>query len=130
MASIIGIYKNNPTAGSTDGTEVSAGGTYTSPIQFSLSVLGKQSEIQKLAIRATEGYTTAGTTTISDSGDTGDRIQLCWTEDGEYSDSISTSAPITNSNVVFYIKGRCSSSEYSRTDRTTKLIVSCLISQV
>ena len=124
---IIAVYKNNPTAGTTDGVAVSEGGTFVAPVQFNLNVLRNTEEIQKLAVRTEPGYTTAGTTTISDSGDTADRIQLSWVQDGEYSDSISTDAPITSTNVVFYVKGRCASGEHSTSDRSARIIVSCLI---
>ena len=127
---VLGIYTGNPTAGGVDGTAVSAGGTYTSPVHFDLNALANPVQVQKLAIRTETGYSTTGTTTISDSGDTGDRLKLCWTENGEYADSISTAAPISNTNVVFYAKAQCSLSEYSRLDRSASFVVDYQIAQV
>lgn len=127
--SVLNVYAGNPTAGLVDGTEISAGGTYISPMHFDLNALSNPVQIQKAAIRTAPGYTTVGTTTISVDNDTGDRLKLGWAENGEWSDSISTAAPISNSNVVFYAKAQCSLSEYSRLDRTIRLIVSCQIAQ-
>ena len=50
----IGIIAGNPTAGETDGWEVSSGGLYTSPL--SATVERNQTKLVKCALRCQEGY--------------------------------------------------------------------------
>lgn len=126
----INVYKNNPTAGGTDGTAVSTDGAYTAPITVTLDASQNESEKVKLAIRTESGYTTSGNTTISDSGDTNDRWKLCLTENGTYTDSITISSAITNANVVFYAQASSASTETPQTDRSVSLRVAATIASV
>lgn len=119
----INIYKNNPTAGGTDGTAVSTDGAYTSPIAVTLDAANNESQAMKLAIRTESGYTTTGSTTISDNGDTNDRWKLCLTENGTYTDSITISTPITDVNTIFYAQASSASTETPTTDRSVSLAV-------
>lgn len=84
----INIYKNNPTTGLTDGTAVSTGGTFTSPISFRLDASQDEEQTVKLGIRTESGYI-ANDVTISDQNDTNDRLKLCLTAGGSFADSIS-----------------------------------------
>lgn len=117
----INIYKNNPTAGGTDGTAVSTDGAYTSPITVTLDAANNESQTVKLAIRTEAGYTTTGSTTISDNGDTNDRWKLCLTENGTYTDSITISSAITNANTIFFAKASSVDTETPTTDRSVSL---------
>ena len=128
--SFINVYKNNPTAGAKDGTAVSTGGEFTSPISFILDASQNESQTLTLAIRTESGYSTAGTTTIQDVNDTNDRLKLSWTENGTYTDSISTSDPITDTNTLFYARASSDDSENPQTDRTASFKVSCMIAAV
>lgn len=123
----INIYKNNPTAGGTDGTAVSIGGTYTDPITVSLNATNSESKTIKLAIRTESGYVTTGNTVISDSGDTNDRWKLCMTENGTFTDSLTISSPITATNTIFYAKASSASAETPATDRSVSLQVQTTI---
>ena len=126
----INVYMNNPTAGATDGTAVSTDGAYTAPISFILDASQNESQIQKLAIRTEEGYITTGTTTISDDNDTDDRLELCWTQDGTFADSISTANAISSVNTIFYAKASAADTENPQTDRSASFKVNCVIATV
>ena len=126
----INVYKNNPTAGGTDGTAVSTDDAFTSPISFTLDATQNESAVQKLAIRTESGYVTTGTTTITDYNDTDDRLKFCWTQDGTFEDSISTTNPITDTNTIFYVKASSADTENPYTDTSIKVRVTCTIASV
>lgn len=125
--SLISIFKNNPTEGLTDGTQVSTGTDYSEPINFTLDASQNETATVKLAIRTNSGYATSGTTTISDNGDTNDRLKLCWTENGTYTDELTTNDSIGAANKIFYCKASSSSEELPRLDRSLSLRVSCVL---
>lgn len=126
----INVYKNNPTAGGTDGTAVSTDDAFTSPISFTLDATQNESAVQKCAIRTETGYVTTGTTTITDYNDTDDRLKFCWTQDGTFEDSISTNNPITDTNTIFYVKASSADTESPYTDTSIKVRVTCTIASV
>ena len=126
----INLYMNNPTEGGTDGTAISTDGTYTSPLTVSLDAAINESKTVKLAVRTETGYTTTGSTTISDNGDTNDRWKLCLTENGTFTDSITISNAITNVNTVFYAKASSANTEVPSTDRSVSLRVAATIAAV
>jgi len=123
----INIYKNNPTAGGTDGTAVSTDGAYTSPVTVTLDAAQSESQKVKLAIRCETGYNTYGNTVISDNGDTNDRWKLCLTENGTYTDSITIPSTIDDTNTIFYAQASSASTETPATDRTVSLRVATTI---
>lgn len=113
MASeFINIYKNNPTAGKTDGTLVSSDGMFTSPINFTFGI--DQEQTLKLAIRTEAGCKTTGKTTIkvSETVYEGLFLQLCWEEDGFFDSEISTTDEITAVNKIFYARGSTATDQY------------------
>lgn len=126
----INVFMDNPTAGAKDGVYVSTNGAFTAPIEFVLDAAKNESQVVKLAVRTEAGYKTTGTTTITDKNDTDDRLKLCWTENGEFADSISTAEEITNANKIFYAKASSSSSEDPQTDTSAKFLVDCVIASV
>lgn len=126
----INVYKNNPTAGETDGTAVSTDGSQLAPIQFVLDASQNESKTIKLAIRTESGYITTGITTISDQNDTDDRLKLCWTENGTFTDSISTADAISTVNTIFYAQASSSSLESPQTDRSASFVVNAVIASV
>lgn len=126
----INVYKGNPTAGGTDGTVVSTGGTYTAPISVALNATENETKKVKLAIRCETGYTTVGDTTLADSGDTNDRWKLCLTENGTYTDSITISSAIDTTNTVFWAKASSASTENPGTDRSVSIAVTTTITTV
>lgn len=126
----INIYTNNPTEGATDGTAVSTGGTFTSPMSFTLDASQNESKVMPCAIRTESSYITTGETIISDDNDTDDRLKLCWTADGTFADSISTANSISSVNTIFYAKASSVSTENPQTDQSIKLKVNCVIATV
>lgn len=126
----INVYKGNPTAGGTDGTAVSTGGTYTEPITVALNASEAETKKVRLAIRCETGYTTVGDTTISDSGDTNDRWKLCLTENGTYTDSITITSAIDTTNTIFWAQASSATTENPGTDRSVSLAVSATITAV
>ena len=126
----INVYKNNPTEGGTDGTAVSTGGDNTSPITFTLDASQNETQTLKLAIRTESGYVTKGTTTISDQNDTNDRLKLSWTENGTFTDVISTEDEITSVNKIFYAQASSASTESPTTDTSASFVVNCVIASV
>ena len=126
----INIYKGTPKAGSINGTAVSAGGDFSSPLIFKFNAGDVDSQTLTLAIRTQSGYATTGTTTISDNNDTNDRLKFCWTENGTFTDSISTDESITNSNKIFYARATAGNDESPQVDRSISLKLSCVIAVV
>lgn len=126
----INLYSNNPTVGLTDGTAISTDGTYTSPLTVSLDASQNESKTVKLAIRTETGYTTTGNTTIADNGDTNDRWKLCLTENGTFTDSITISNAITDTNTIFFAKASSADTETPTTDRSVSLRVTAVIAAV
>ena len=123
--SFINIYKNNPTEGGTDGTQVDVYGV-TEPIQFILS--SSDTQIIKLAIRTEPHYRTTGETVIR--AYTGDlpqeALRLSWQRDGEYTSTISTTDTITNANKIFYAMS-VSENETPNTYRAMSIIPFCTL---
>lgn len=124
----INVYKNNPTAGAQDGTAVSTGGARTAPLTFTLDASQNESQIQKCAVRTESGFV-ANNVTISDEGDTDDRLKLCATENGTFTDSISIGS-VSAANSIFYVKVSSSDDENPQTDRSISLKINCVIAAV
>ena len=127
MAFFINIYTDNPTAGATDGTEVSTYNAYTAPISFALNAEQNESKIITLAVRTAEGYKTNGSTTIEDDGDTNDRLKLCKAATGTFADSITFTDEITAANTIFYAQASSADTEYPTIDRSASFRIVCNI---
>lgn len=117
----LNIYKNNPTAGETDGTAVSTDGTFTSPLDFTLDASQNESAVQKCAIRSESGYS-ADNVTITDKNDTNDRLSFCETAGGSFADSV-TFDEVGAVNQIFYVKASSSDDENPTTDKSVSLKV-------
>ena len=59
------FYMNNPTAGGTDGTQISEDRAFTAPLSVVLDATANESKAVKLAVRCLTGYETVGSTTIA-----------------------------------------------------------------
>ena len=127
--SLLNIFKNNPSAGLTDGVSVSAAGDFSSPIQYTLDAAHNESATVKLAIRTESGYRTSGNTTITDINDSNDRLKLSLTENGTWSDTLVIGG-VSDINTVFYIKATSSSNELPTLDRSASLKVTAIIEAV
>lgn len=124
----LNIYMNNPTAGATDGTAVSMNGDLTAPISFRLDASENESQTVKLGVRTEQGYIASGVS-IADQNDTNDRLKLCLTEDGTFTDSISIGS-VSAVNTIFYARASSADTENPQTDRTASFKVSGVIASV
>ena len=124
----VNLYMNNPTAGATDGTAVSTGGTFTAPINFTLDASQNESKTVKLAVRTESGYTVSGMS-IADLNDTNDRLKLCLTENGTFADSISIGS-VSAVNTIFYARASSADTENPQTDRSISFKVTGMLAAV
>ena len=116
------IYKDNPTADAQDGTAVSTLGDYSAPVHFGLDARNDDEQVQTLALRCDFGYRTRGTVTVGTTTDENDRYQL--SIDGtNWADAITFTEQIEDANVIFYVKARTISADYSMTDRSVKFVL-------
>lgn len=117
-------YMNNPTAGGTDGTEISSG-TGLSPLTFNLNASEEEVSAQKVALRCDSGYSIEGSCSVYFAGTT----SSLWSAalDNSYTDtavalstadwqSSLTLSNVTTVNSVFWIKAASSSLEGSQND--------------
>lgn len=124
---MIGIYKNNPTAGLTDGTAVSQDGSQSAPVSVTLDAGKAESQIIPLAIRCDSGYQTTGETVISFSGDNASKWSICATEDGTFSNSLSMLQIIGNANIIFYVKCTSATTDAPQRDISTSITVTATL---
>jgi hypothetical protein len=128
MNPYISIYKNNPTAGGTDGTAVSQDGSMVEPVSVTLDASQSESEVVKLAVRTETGYETDGNTTISIEYDTEAHWKLDTSSSGSFSsNSITLSSTIDDTNTIFYAKASSSSSEGPGRYDTPQIVVEAKI---
>ncbi len=103
----IGIFNGNPTAGGTDGAEVSQNGVQSNPISTAIRT---GTTTVKCAVRCAAGYVADGNITIKavtkqNGGyiDGNDYVKLSTTQNGTYGNSITLSG-VTAVNKLFYVK--------------------------
>ena len=126
------IYKNNPTAGGTDGTQVSES-TGLNPISVTLNATNNEESIPiKLAIRCETGHQTVGDCVISITGTTSLKWALSldnvtW---NTYGSSLTISSTINNTNIIFYSKAKASSDEIPNNDNSVDFQISATIGVV
>lgn len=110
----IHIYKNNPTAGGTDGSQVSEG-TGSNPITTNAlnATTNEESSGIKLAVRCETSFKTVGNTTIDPIGTTADKWALAGSDGvfGEYGAGITIIDEITAVNTIIYAKAKAVSTE-------------------
>lgn len=115
------VYKDNPTNGGTNGTQVSEG-TGLSPISVTLNATqNEESSPITLAIRCESGYTTTGSTVISLTGTTANKWALSTdsTTWQEYGASLTIASAIGATNKLFYIKAKATSDEINPANDTS-----------
>ena len=127
------IYKNNPTAGGTNGTLVSEG-TGSSPITVGPlnATNNEESAAITLAIRCESGYATTGNTVITPVGTTAAKWALsangsAW---GEYGAALTISSAIGATNTLFYAKAKATSDESPANDTSVDLQVQATVAAV
>ena len=128
MAELLHIYMNNPTAGSTDGTEVSSG-TELAPISVLLDAGKGEQKAVKCAARCESGFHIDGTLTVKFVGDHADKWKVAmdhnYTTDtvltvADWKDEIALS-DVGTVNVIFWVKAMSSSDEQPQSDVSVDL---------
>ena len=123
MAELLHIYMNNPTAGSTDGTEVSSG-TELAPISVLLDADKGEQKAVKCAVRCESGFHIDGTLTIKFVGGHADKWKVATDnkytaetalESAEWKDSISLSN-VADRNTIFWVKAISTADEKPQQD--------------
>lgn len=133
----IHVYKNNPTAGGTDGQQVSEGDGSNPVIVGPLNATNNEESAPiKLAVRCEAGYTTSGDTTITPTGTTAAKWALApdngdapgaW---GAYGAALTISTAIVATNTLFWAKAKATSDETPTNDASVKLQVAAVIAAV
>lgn len=130
----IHIYKNNPTAGGTDGQLVSEGdGSNPITVGPLNATNNEESAPVKLAVRCDSGYQTSGNTTIQPVGTTAAKWALApdnggspgtWTSWGG---TLTISSTIGATNTIFWLKAKATSDEVPANDTSVDLQVTATI---
>ena len=130
---MIHLYKNNPTAGGTDGSMVSEG-TNGNPIVVGPLDASKNEESTPLTlgIRCDSGYATASNTVISLTGETANMWALSL--DGvtwqSYGAPLTITSFINATNILIYCKAKTASNENPLNDIRVKFKVDTTLSAV
>ena len=128
MAELLHIYMNNPTAGSTDGTEVSSG-TELAPISVLLDAGKGEQKAVKCAVRCESGFRIDGTLTIKFVGDHAGKWKAATDnkytaetalESAEWKDSISISG-VADKNTIFWVKALSTTDEPPQQDTSVDI---------
>lgn len=126
------LYMNNPTAGGTDGTQITEG-TGLTPLTIGplRAATNEESAAVKLAIRCDTGYQTADTTTITPAGTTANKWALAPDNAGTpgafgaYGAPLTLASGIGTTNKLFWAKAKAASSESPTNDTSVSLYVTC-----
>lgn len=111
MARHIHLYMNNPTAGGTDGTEIS-GGDESLPLAVDLDAGNSETQIVKCAVRCDENFSLKGGATIYFEGTSAASWQVA-ADDGYDSDTVQVLGDwqntalvenVADTNVIFWVK--------------------------
>ncbi|WP_378955373.1 hypothetical protein [Pelosinus sp. sgz500959] len=121
------VYKNNPTEGGVDGSQVSEG-TELNPITTSAlnGTNNEESASIKLALRCDTGYNTSGNTTVAPMGASASKwtLSIDGTTWGAYGAALTISTVIGVINTVFYCKAKAVSGESPANDVSVDLQIS------
>lgn len=128
------LYKDNPTAGGTDGTEISSG-TESAPVTITLDASRGESKAAKCAVRCDANYSIEGGVAISFTGTNADKWQVA-ADNGYTNATALTSASwqssvtlnnVAATNVIFWVKASSAASELPQNDRSVDLIAEGLV---
>lgn len=128
MAELLHIYMNNPTAGSTDGTEVSSG-TELAPISVLLDAGKGEQKAVKCAVRCESGFRIDGVLTVKFVGEHADKwkaaINNGYTvntalESADWKDSIALSN-VADKNTIFWVKALSTADEAPQQDTSVDI---------
>lgn len=129
------LYMNNPTAGDTDGTEISSGDD-TLPLSVTLDANQLETKAVKCAVRCDTGYEVEGDTSIYFEGTNAEKWQVGTDEDYADAATALTMAQwgstlilsgVAATNSVFWVKVSSTVGEDPQNDRTVDLIAEGLV---
>ena len=126
MITHLKLYKDNPTNGEIDGTEIS-GGDGTQPLTFALNAGENETAAQKVAVRLMSGYALEGDCVIYFTGTTASKWAAA--ADDNFSDTTTaltfgdwqsslTLSNVTTVNSIFWVRSSASSLESPTRDRS------------
>ena len=135
MAKHLHLYMNNPTAGNTDGTEISSGDD-TLPLNVTLDANKAETKAVKCAVRCDTGYEVEGDTSIYFEGTNAEKWQV-GTDEG-YADATTALnmaqwgttlilGGVAATNSIFWVKVSSTVGENPQNDRTVNLIAEGLV---
>ena len=135
MAKHLHLYMNNPTAGDTDGTEISSGDD-TLPLNVTLDANKAETKAVKCAVRCDTGYEVEGDTSIYFEGTNAEKWQV-GTDEG-YADATTALnmaqwgttlilGGVAATNSIFWVKVSSTVGENPQNDRTVNLIAEGLV---
>ena len=128
MSELLHIYMNNPTAGSTDGTEVSSG-TELAPISVLLDAGKGEEKAVKCAVRCESGFRIDGTLTVKFVGDHAGKWKVAMDNgyavdtvlaSATWKDSISLSG-VADKNTIFWVKALITTDEPPQQDTSVDI---------
>lgn len=130
----IHLYKDNPTAGGTDGVQVSEG-TMANPVttEYLDTTIGQESSPIKLALRCESGYKTYGNTSVKPVGTNANRWALALDNNGapgtwtDWGGMLIIPAEIRDTNYIIWAKARADVAEQPQNDVSVKLQVTATI---
>ena len=130
----IHLFMNNPTAGGTDGTEISSKDN-TLPLTVILDASEAEEKAVKVAVRCDTGFEVEGNTSIYFEGTNAAKWYVA--EDNSFTsdtaltlalwESTLTIANVANTNIVFWVKATSATTENPQNDRTVKLVAEGLV---
>jgi hypothetical protein len=135
------IYKNNPTAGGTNGTQVSEGTGLEPILTGNLNTTENQESLPiKLAIRCETGYRTVSgeSTTFAPIGTTSAKWALALDDGtgnapstfGAYGATLTMTSQVTSVNTIFWAKAKATTDESPANDISVDLQVQAKIEAV
>ena len=138
MSTHIHLYKNNPTAGLSNGTAISTGDN-SAPLSFTLDATQSEVGAAKVGVRCDSGYCVSGGTSIYLEGTNANKWQLA--ADNSYASaaealsqgvwgySLSLSG-VSSTNSVFWVKATSTLGEDPQNDRSVSLVAEGLVAAV
>lgn len=131
----IHLYKNNPTAGDVDGTELSQGDG-TQPLKFTLTTKEQSSGVQKVAVRCESGYSIDGACDIYFTGANASLWAVApdnvYTQDsmalnlGDWQERI-TLGDVSTVNKIFWVRASSSTQDKPQNDTSVTLCAEGLV---
>ncbi len=130
----IHLFMNNPTADSTDGTEISSNDN-SLPLTLILDASQSETKCAKVAVRCDSGYEVESDTSIYFEGTNAAKWQVA--EDSDFTSATAltnalwqnsiTISGVDSLNSVFWVKATSASTENPQNDRTVKLVAEGLV---